>query len=216
MTLEASVAVTVFIFLMLFLYSLFGIFETRNELAHVVMATADSLALDTYEIDKLENSGKLVDLFSMLFGTSSDENGGFTSGEVWNQIAAGAQTQTPTSDTSEQSKYVGWDKTIYVEGSTTGTTQGKTSSVLGEVIKERFVAYLADGDESKADELLKKRYHVTNGLNGISFAESCIKSGKIYIVITYKLDLEYTGLLIGRSEKGFIELQQSACSKLWS
>lgn len=218
-TLEASVAVTLFIFLMLFLYSLFIVFETRNELAHVVLATADSLALDTYEIDKLENSGTLADFFTSLYNTHFRDDSGFTSDEVWNQIAKGTESQDPTvrdDDQENEETYVGWDKSIYVEGSTSGTSQGKTSSVLGGVIKERFVAYLADGDENKADELLTKRYHVHDGLNGISFAESHIKSGKIYIVIHYKLDLEYSGLLIGRSEKEFVEFEQSACSKLWS
>lgn len=218
LTLEASVAVTLFIFMMLFLYSLFVVFETRNELAHVVLATADSLALDTYEIDKMENSGTLADFFTSLYKTHFDDDSGFTSNEVWDQIAKGAKTSKPTAgdDQDKEETYVGWDKSIYVEGSKSGSSQGKTSSVLGNVIKERFIAYLADGDENKANELLVKRYHVHDGLNGISFIECHIESGKIYVVIRYKLDLEYSGLLIGRSEKGFVEFEQSACSKLWS
>lgn len=219
LTLEASVAVTLFIFLMLFLYSLFIVFETRNALAHIVLSTADSLALDTYEIDKLENSGTLSDFFMSLYNTHFREDSGFTSGRVWNQIAAGSDDALSTagdSDAEDEDVYVGWDKSIYVPGSTSGTSRGKISSELGNVIKERFIAYLADGDEGKADELLTKRYHVHDGLNGISFAESHISSGKIYVVIRYKLDLEYSGLMIGRSEKGFVEFEQSACSKLWS
>lgn len=215
LTLEASVAVTLFIFLMLFLYSLFIVFETRNELAHVVLSTADSLALDTYEIDKLKNSGTIADFFTSLYDTHFKDDSGFTANEVWNQIARNAKSSAPVAD-GETSADNDWDKSIYVEGSISGTSQGKTSSVLGDVIKERFIAYLADGDENKANELLTKRYHVHDGLNGISFAESHVKSGKIYIVIRYKLDLEYSGLMIGRSEKGFIEFEQSACSKLWS
>lgn len=219
LALEACVAVTLFMFLMLFLYSLFIIFEARNQLAHVVLSTADSLALDTYEIDKLENSGTLADFFSSLYNTHFRDDSGFTSGSVWNKIAAGSDTnQTPTDGSAENDEdvYVGWDKSIYVPGSTSGSSQGKISSELEKAIKERFVAYLADGDEEKADELLKKRYHVHDGLNGISFAESHIKSGKIYVVIHYKLDLEYSGVLIGSSGENFIEFEQSACSKLWS
>lgn len=218
LTLEASVAVVLFIFLMLFLYSLFIVFETRNELAHVVLSTADSLALDTYEIDKLENTGTFADFFTSLYNTYFRDDSGFTSGEVWNQIAAGTGNSTHMAGDSAQDdeQYIGWDKSIYVEDSTSGTSQGKISTALGNVIKERFVAYLADGDENRADELLKKRYHVHDGLNGISFAESHIESGKIYIVIHYKLNLEYSGLMIGKSEENFIEFEQSACSKLWS
>ncbi len=215
LTLEACISVTVFIFFMLFLYSLFVVFEARNELAHVVLATADSLALDTYEINKTENNGTLVDIISMLYNTYFRNDSGFTSGEVWNEIAEGDDSNKFAGTEGLEDGYVGWDESIYVDGSVEGSSRGKISTVLGEVIKERFVAYIADGDESKADELLKKRYHVHDGLNGISFAESHISSGKIYIVITYSLDLEYKGLLIGRSEENYVKFRQSACSKLW-
>jgi len=217
-TIEACVAVTVFIFLMLFLYSLFIVFETRNELAHVVLATADSLALDTYEIDKLDNSGTLADFLSPIFNHHYTEDSGFSSGEVWNQIAAGSSDANSSAGTPKkgEDRYKGWDKSIYTSDTIDGSSQGKVSSVFSGVIKDRFIAYLADGDQKKADDLLKKRYHVHDGLNGISFTGSHISSGKIYVTIRYKLDLEYSGLLIGRSEKGFVEFEQSACSKLWS
>lgn len=63
LSLEASIVVTIFIFLVLFLQSFFVIFEARNEMAHVTLATCNSLALDVYENEQLTHSSATMDFF---------------------------------------------------------------------------------------------------------------------------------------------------------
>lgn len=81
------------------------------------------------------------------------------------------------------------------------------------LVKERFIAYLADGNEDEANEILE-RYHIVGGIEGLNFSNSCIKSdGKsknLYTSVSYSIEPEFNlwGLVN-------MEFEQSACSKLW-
>ena len=67
LSLEACIAVTIFIFMMLFLYSFFVVFEVRNEMGHVTLATANSLSLDEYENYALGSSDTVGQIFYLVF-----------------------------------------------------------------------------------------------------------------------------------------------------
>ena len=71
LSLEACIAVTIFIFMMLFLYSFFVVFEVRNEMGHVTLATANSLSLDEYENDALGSSDTVGQIFYNVYGQAT-------------------------------------------------------------------------------------------------------------------------------------------------
>ena len=81
-TLEASIALTMFIFLMLFLYSFFVVFEARNTIAHTMLTTADSLALDAFANDSVEDSS-VQGLLYKLYGKFADSNGTYIETSKW-------------------------------------------------------------------------------------------------------------------------------------
>ena len=78
-----------------------------------------------------------------------------------------------------------------------------------QIIRKRFIAYLADGDEDGADAILK-RYHIVGGINGLDFSESYIASGNLHISVKYTLEYEFNMFNLGT-----MSFEQSACSKLW-
>ena len=81
LSLEASIALTIFIFLMLFMYSFFVVFEARNEIGHVLLSTADSLALDAFANEAAE-TGTVQEILIVVYGAiSNDEN--YTNVRKW-------------------------------------------------------------------------------------------------------------------------------------
>ena len=202
LSLEASIVVTLFLFLMLFLYSFFIVFESRNEMAHVLLATADSLSLDNYEIDKLESTGKITDFLTSIYHDISDSDKGFISSERW--------TDTTIFDIDKSE----WNGDIYFPSDQTLKedefgNSAVYSSVFGDEVKNRFFAYLSDGDSDEAEKILK-RFHVKGGMDGLDFSGTHLSNGNLYIVLKYTLEYEYK--IPGVSE---MEFEQSVCSKLW-
>ena len=206
LSLEASIVLTVFIFFMLFMYSFFVFFEARNEMAHVLLSTCDSLSFDI-----VENGSSHVDnvsaLFKGIYGYAVDsKSSGFTNRNQW--------TNADDLDIDKTK----WNGTIDLDDGTVDSNSQKPdeygnvsaqSNLLMDVVRERFVAYLAGGDDANANEILKK-YHIKGGINGISFSGSCVKSGELYLCITY--DIEYEWNMFGL---GVRTIQQSCCSKIW-
>lgn len=90
LSLEASIALTIFIFLMLFMYSFFVVFEARNAIAHAALATANSLSLDAYGNDRLSGGGTVAQIFSALYGASGETGNGFVDSRLWYKDAVGA------------------------------------------------------------------------------------------------------------------------------
>lgn len=205
LSLEASIVVTMFLFLMLFLYSFFGVFEARNQMAHVLLATTDSLALDPYESAKFSNAGDTSQVLYMLYGVIEEsQNDGFSSTADWSNMPGFGFDET------------GWSGTIYVEGSDSELLEpddygnaAATSGTLKRIIEERFLAYLADGSEDEANRILEK-YHIRGGWKGLDFSGSKVSSGKIYIKIKYTLEYEFNFF-----DLACLDVEQSACSKIW-
>lgn len=203
LSLEACISVTIFLFFMLFLYSFFIVFEARNEMAHVVLATTDSMSLDVYENSKIEKSGDLAQVISAIYNLGSMNEDGFVSSELWNEVKKW--------DVEESE----WDGTISVPSGNFGDKpdefgkKSAVSSLFAQVIRERFIAYLAGGDEAEANKLLK-RYHIVGGVDGLDFSGSCIKSNKLYIKVKYTLEYEFNMFGLGT-----VEMEHSACSRIW-
>ncbi len=204
LSLEASISLTIFMFFMLFLYSFFIVFEARNEIAHVVLASTNSLALDTYENEAMGKSGTISQILSEIYHYGSPNESGFVDSNLWNEIKVWEHEGR-------------WNGTIYAKqpddsNVTDVDDYGKSAAIsatFDKAIKERFVAYLSGGSTSEADKILK-RYHVVNGINGLDFSGSHISSGKIYLSVKYKLEYEYNAFGLGT-----LEMEQSACSKTW-
>ena len=131
LSLEASIVVTLFMFMMLFLYSFFIVFEARNEMAHVLLSTSNSLSLDSYEIDKLKSSGNLSQLLTQIYGGLNGNSDGFISNNRWTDMKSyevngntwNGDIYFPSSDKLEADEYS--NSAVY-------------SATFGEEIKNRF------------------------------------------------------------------------------
>lgn len=168
LSLEASISLIIFMFLMLFLYSFFVVFETRNEMGHVVLSTANSMALDAYENTILGDKDKVQGLLYQLYGHNTNPSGGFTDYRDW------------------------------YESSTETDEDGNTvlSATFSEAIKSRVVSYLASGDEELADKKLKK-YHIKGGIDGLDFSGSRVSDGRLFLNVKYALEYEYNAFGLG-------------------
>lgn len=80
---------------------------------------------------------------------------------------------------------------------------------LESTLKTRFIGYLANGDETAADELLT-RMNVVDGVDGLDFSQSYVVDDTLYIVLKYKLEYDFNIW-----DLGTIEVEQKTCSKLW-
>lgn len=181
LSLEASIAVTIFMFLMLFMYSFFVVFEVRNEMGHVLLATANSMAFDGYESNSLNGKDTVFSIFYGLYGDATNGNNDFTDHRKW------------------------------YENSSVTDAYGNTtlSADFADVIKTRFIAYLAAGDDAKAEEILQ-RYHVVNGMNGLDFSGSYVDEGKLYLSVKYEIEYEFNVFNLGDTK-----FEHKVCSKIW-
>lgn len=171
LSLEACIAVTIFIFLMLFLYSFFVVFEVRNEMGHVTLATANSMALDAYENDTLGESDTIGQIFYNVYGQATNSQNDFTDFRKW-----------------------------YDDSTVTDENGNVTlSAEFAGVVKARFIAYLTSGDADKAEEILK-RYHVVNGVDGLDFSGSHISDGKLYLSVKYEIEYEFNVFNLGSNK----------------
>lgn len=171
LSLEACIAVTIFIFLMLFLYSFFVVFEVRNEMGHVTLATANSMSLDAYENDTLGESDTIGQIFYNVYGQTTNSQNDFTDFRKW-----------------------------YDDSTVTDENGNVTlSAEFAGVVKARFIAYLTSGDADKAEEILK-RYHVVNGVDGLDFSGSHISDGKLYLSVKYEIEYEFNVFNLGSNK----------------
>lgn len=235
LSLEASIVLPIFLFLMLFMYSLLIVFEARNDIAHVVLSTANSLALEAYEGSELGESGNITQWIYEDFGNDDSEftdhrkwyvteenTGGSNSSESDGENAGGSSGggfrdgAFGDGDGSNSSESGGED----AGGSSGGGFRGDAfggggggsrvgDSLLTEAIKDRFLAYLTDGNIGQAERILK-RYHISGGVNGLDFSGSYLDGDDLHVVISYTLEYEFNAFGLGT-----VKMSQSACSKLW-
>lgn len=161
LSLEACIAVTIFIFLMLFMYSFFVVFEARNAIGHAVLAATDSLALDAYDNsinrDRRTDSMQILkSIFSGVYGSSGESGNDFIDERLWYE--------------AEES--------------------GGAKGYFQDVIQRRFLAYLTAGESDRADEILQS-YHIQNGVAGLDFSESKVEDDKLYLSVKYTIEYEF-------------------------
>lgn len=82
LSLEASIVLTTFILLMLLMSSFFVVYETRNEMAHVLLTTADSLALDAFA-NEMPKDDTIQSILYNLYGSKTESSGTFTNHTKW-------------------------------------------------------------------------------------------------------------------------------------
>ena len=80
---------------------------------------------------------------------------------------------------------------------------------IAAAIKTRFVGYLSGGNETEADDFLKK-VNVVDGLNGLDFSDSYVNDDTLYIVLKYKLQYNFNIWDVGE-----VDVEQTTSSKLW-
>lgn len=158
LSLEACIAVTIFIFLMLFMYSFFILFEARNIMAHALLATTDSMAKDAYE--------------------SSNEVDRTTVGGILGQIY-----ETAFLDGSDFSDQRDW----YTEATERAPDAEVQTGAEHDVFRTRFIAYLGNGDIDRAERLVK-RLKIQGGLEGLDFSKTKVDGGNLYGSVRYKVD----------------------------
>ena len=187
LSLEASICLTIFMFLMLFLYSFFVVFEARNTMGHNVLSTANSLALDAYATDKFSNADSITAILYDVYGDATNGLSDFADHSKW------YENSTVTDDDGNET----------------------ISAELQTAIKRRFLAYLTAGETGKNSEetanKILKRYHIQNGVSGLDFSGSYVDSeDRLHVVLRYTMEYEYNPFGLGT-----VELEQSACSKIW-
>lgn len=204
MSLEASICLTLFIFVLLFMYSFFVVFEARNAMAHAGLATADSLALDVYETSKVEGTNDISTLVSSIYHAVFPDNSPFSSHEKWY-----------TRDAVDPD----WNGNIYASDPGDGEDddyenglgdKAYVSALFASVLRERFFSYLAGSDNTRDVEAILKKYHISSGMNSVDFSKSKIVNGDLYVIVSYKLDYEFNIMNLFA-----LQLEQTACSKLW-
>lgn len=178
-TLEACVSLFMFTFLMLFVAGLMVLYMAQAGMSHALLQTSESMSLDPYAIEQLNLTGAGVEA----------SIGVYVSDLVTKMF--GNNDLNPYFTTSKR-----WYK-----------PENKT--MIQNVAKQRFVGYLANGNESKADDLLKK-YNIVDGLNGLDFSESEVKDGDLYLVVKYKMEYEFNAFGLGK-----IDVKQKAKVRLF-
>ena len=208
MSLEASICLTIFIFLMLFLYSFFVVFEARNKLAHTLLSTADSLSYDVYETNTISGSNDLGTLMHEIYQITFEEDTPFHSSEKWytydgfstswNGNVYFSEPERDDEGKAEEDYEDDYGNKAYL------------SEEFARAVQDRFYAYLVGSTNDEDIENMLKKYHVSGGKNGISFDGTKIVGNDLYLKITYKLDYEFD--VFGIAGKTY---EQSVCSKLW-
>lgn len=202
LSLEASITLTIFIFMMLFLYSFFVVFEARNEMAHVTLSVADSLSLDGIYNSKNIDSETVAKLLTQIFGKKANDMAYFTDNRAWYDDDSATKNDAAL-------KASGTQTTGKSGPGSGGGSRSSSDSLFEEVIRKRYIAYLAGGDRDMAEKVLK-RLHIKGGVNGLDFSGSYVVGGELHLKVKYELEYEFKvfGIGVGKFE-------HSVCSKLW-
>ena len=91
---------------------------------------------------------------------------------------------------------------------TSQTDWYKTPESSGDIVKDRFVGYLAGGDESAAREKLDN-LGIVGGLDGITF-ETEVNGESLTVTIKYEIQYWFDFLDMGK-----IPMAQTVTSRLW-
>lgn len=202
--LEASIVLSLFIFLVLFLYSFFLIYEANGVIKHAITQSALSLSLDSYATkqlnyhDDIEGSGEeghagsLNDLFTLFLLDVSVKDDKYVSTDPW------------FADTTKDDWY---------KGETAPEVLEAKKGVVEGLCQTRTFAYMTKkGDKASANELLTK-LNVIGGTEGLDFTGSGVDdSGNITVKVNYKVKFIFNFSSFGINE---LEFTQSSTSRMW-
>ena len=186
-SLEASIALTIFIYLMLFMYSFFVVFEARNQMAHTLLTTADSLSLDSFANESVKENS-VQELIYKIYGNISDSNGTYTNTSKWYDSPS-ASLEKEEGEGGEAVEDDGID--------------------FHQIVKARFLSYFSGGSEAEANKILKE-LNIVGGLDALDFSGSYVSDGDIYLSVKYELEYEFQVFGLGSLEMG-----HECCSRLW-
>lgn len=208
--LEACLALTLFMFLMLVMYSFFIVFQAHYSIEHAMLQAGKSLSLETYASNKLiKADGSIMNYFDR------DDGGRGNIGEIVTELGLINGIKNPNFisfskwymvRSEEREDYLLREEQEVENERQAGIVNGQSV----DAVKERFYAYLA-GSETEADKLLKK-LGVKDGAAGLDFSGTSVSSSDLVIVINYssKLIFDYPAFR-------FDELNMTLSSKcrLW-
>ncbi len=185
-TIEMSIVLPIFIFIFLFINGLFSIIAAHNTMTHALIQTSKSLAMDSYIIENYESVAKegekfwggISDMVTDLVRIGNDPY--FSSMPDWYNI--------PDDDVSQDSD--------------------EKKAEMNNVALYRFVGFLAGGDCTKADRILKD-LKVKDGLLGLDMKVSVI--GKD-LSVNIKYGIQYWFDFLGM---GVFNMNQTIKTTLW-
>ena len=84
LSVEAAIALSVFLFFMMFLYSIMLLITGRETINTALVRSAESLALDSYAVETIGSTGGSVEgALTTLLGITNMDTTDFSSGEKW-------------------------------------------------------------------------------------------------------------------------------------
>lgn len=182
---EASIALTLFIFFMLALYSFITVFEAQGKVSSALFRCMQSLSLDSLMIEK-----------NYVNFTDPD-----------NDSILKLLTSYGLKNSIQNKMYVSDNKDAFAE------SNAKDNPELASLVKDRFTAYLtSEGTVDAADNLLNM-LNVDGGLDGLDFSESKIDSnGILTINVKYKVNYIFDVPTVNIEP---MEFNQGSAIKLW-
>lgn len=191
-TIEACVALTLFMFLILTLYSFFYVFEAQMKIKLNLIRTAESMSVDPFvssRVDKatLGHDATISDFLSSLSLYLVTKNDSFVSEGTWYKEFDSKEDNVIKAQNEYQ----------------------KNQADLGNVAKTRFVALYNGGDEAAMVQSLNK-LRVVDG--NVDLSESVMENGNLKLVASYKLKYLFDYPAFKMPD---IEMKQTAVSKVW-
>lgn len=188
MALEACISLTLFLLVMLTLYSMLRMFTIQSMISHAAQESCQSMAVENYGNSSVL-TGTMQQIPNWLMTMVSGE---------------GKSDFSTSSDFSLKNFFTGF------LGEGTELKNLEMLSLTKTAAKSRFAAYLAGG-EQEADALLKS-YGVVDGLSGISLAGTKNSGTDLTIQVSYKIRLLF---YIEMFHFGEFESTQKVCCRLW-
>ena len=185
LSLEACIVVPLFLFFVLTMYGLITVFMAQNIIGHVLVESAQSLALDAYATNKLSQPNGLIDLGINLVMELTDldaDDPSFSNSERWYDRKHGATQE---------------DWVEAVEARFLGYLAGRADSETLEDTK------------SRADDILQA-LRVTGGVSGLDFSESDLRGSDLYVKVTYNIEFFFNPF--GLAE---FSTTQQASARMW-
>lgn len=186
-TLEACIALTLFIFFVISIYSFFMVFEVQGKVSTALLQSSQSLSLDSFGLDKTNVDFSEEDSDLSFFKLIIDKIG----------------MQKMIKD----DKYVTRNKQWYKKD-----LKASECPDLLNAIKNRFIAHLTDEGTVDAARSLLKTFKVEDDIDGLDFSESELKGNKLTVRVKYKVKYIFDCPTVNLEP---MEFSQSTTVNLW-